>query len=178
MAAQTPVAEAPTAVPDANNDAAENKAPPAGTIPKPVSGPTGSPPTIIGRDHAGAAKEVAPAEPSPTAEDSSIEQQIKQAQEQQALIKAQLEKKKQEKQSLLAMNQISAVNDGAAQQPLPEAPSANQQKAEAMAQQQMAAEQQALAQAQAQADAIQKQQAEAQKAQDNQKQAEAIYATQ
>jgi len=43
------------------------------------------------------------------------------------------------------MNQIAAA-DGS-QQPLPAAPSANQQKAEAMAQQQMAAEQQALAQA-------------------------------
>lgn len=119
-AAQTPGAAAvptepvPVATPDATADAAESKAQPAGTIPKPVSGPTGSPPTIIGRDHAGAAKDAAPAEPSPAIEDGSIEQQIKQAQEQQALIKAQLEKKKQEKQSLLAMNQIAAT-DGAVQ---------------------------------------------------------------
>ena len=65
------------AAPDAGNDAAEKKALPTSNIPKPVSGPTGSPPTIIGRDQAGAAKEAAAPEAVPTSEDSSIEQQIK-----------------------------------------------------------------------------------------------------
>lgn len=104
----------------------------AKNIPKPVSGPTGSPPTIIGRDQAGSTKEAAaPADPAAdlqaaalaapsaaqTAEEASIEQQIKQAQEQQAMIKAQLEKRKQEKQNLLAMNQISGVSDAPVQAP-------------------------------------------------------------
>lgn len=133
LAAQTPAAEAAPVTPDYNNEATGTKASPTSTIPKPVSGPTGTPPTVIGRDQAGATKEAAAPEASPVSEDVPIEQQIKQAQEQQALIKAQLEKKKLEKQSLLAMNQISAANDLTAQQPQPEVPSANQQKAEAMA---------------------------------------------
>ena len=63
----------------------------AKNIPKPVSGPTGSPPTIIGRDQAGSTKEAAPVDPTAdlqaaslavpsaaqTAEESSIEQQIR-----------------------------------------------------------------------------------------------------
>lgn len=88
LAAQTPTAPATPATPDAGTDTVAATAAPTSTIPKPASGPTGSPPTVQGRDQAGATKEAAAPDPSPVSEDIPIEQQIKQAQEQQALIKA------------------------------------------------------------------------------------------
>lgn len=89
LAAQTaPAAAAPTTL-DTTNRAisAAEIAEATAAIPKPVSGPAGSPPVIAGQ--AAAAKEAALPEASPAVpEDIPIEQQIRQAQEQQALIKA------------------------------------------------------------------------------------------
>ena len=66
------------ASPDVNAGQPINKAP-STTIPKPVSGPTSTPPTQVGRDQEGAMKEAAPTEvnAAQAMDEMPIEQQIK-----------------------------------------------------------------------------------------------------